>query len=147
MAESDSLLERQQVASDTYTGAISEPCSSTAPRLNHKAFASVNWFSSASGSSIQGYGFCHSSWHNRPTMYSNSDVPRYASPRHNHTWAKKTNVNTVWKCVSWRNAPFDMLRTNVRLFAIPGCLNKSNDYYEILQQHFHRHKEEERVLQ
>lgn len=38
----------------THIGAISDPCCIMLPIANQKAFLNVNWFSSSSGSSMQG---------------------------------------------------------------------------------------------
>jgi hypothetical protein len=44
----------------THMGAISVPCCMKLPMVNQRLFCNVNWFSNSSGSSMHGYGLCHS---------------------------------------------------------------------------------------
>jgi len=55
-------------------GAISVPCCIMLPIANQKAFFIVNWLSSVSGSSMQGYGLFHSAGHILPTINNNNDT-------------------------------------------------------------------------
>jgi hypothetical protein len=53
---------------DSATGATSDPCCMRDPMVNQKLFAKLNWFSSSSGSSMQGYGLSHSKGEKRASI-------------------------------------------------------------------------------
>lgn len=77
----------------TYTGAISEPCWSSAPKVNHNEFLTLNWFSKCSGSSIHGYTFCHSEGDNLLIRKNESDIIKYVKPSVIQTLEENGDIN------------------------------------------------------
>jgi hypothetical protein len=65
----------------THIGAISEPCCMRLPVMNQKQFLRLSWLTKYSGSSMQGYGLCHSLGEMRPKRKRAMETPKNAAAR------------------------------------------------------------------